>query len=418
MVLLNSFTMQSLTMDPGKDNPFSQVACDSLLRPKKQQTLVPTVDQSTLGTAYQYQSGLSGSMSRQSMDRRTLFEDPAQVQQWVATTATGSIPDVDHSYPVLSGMSSEDSFCDTSATVSNFPGSNTVVHSDSFFSLSGNNGVYEQDFALENLANNFCASYLMDPVFSDDGHSAAEKVSFDGWTTAESQSYGLSTEMTHTVSSGSNQIVDKRYLEVQRMDGFSSPFYDGPIQHYVSVPNTTWSSPTTTSMEPSHASYSQDGQFPRQLGSPTSLTSFEDLSSNASNEDPALSPLSLGGPAQVPLPSTIYENLQFDAVRFVFPLSCVSLSNIPASSALRPADGFQGSPLSGLQYWPSCESVDHSQPMDIYMQRRHSNESDNANARRNQLYQLGPKEDNLYHCPFEISENCKHKPEKLKCNYE
>ena len=53
------------------------------------------------------------------------------------------------------------------------------------------------------------------------------------------------------------------------------------------------------------------------------------------------------------------------------------------------------------------------------MHRRCSGESDNAGARRNELYHIAPnKDDGLYHCPFEVSENCKHKPEKLKCNYE
>ena len=57
-------------------------------------------------------------------------------------------------------------------------------------------------------------------------------------------------------------------------------------------------------------------------------------------------------------------------------------------------------------------------PVDVYMSRRGSTEHDNSSARRNELYQVGPKEDGLYHCPFEASDGCKHKPEKLKCNYE
>ena len=43
--------------------------------------------------------------------------------------------------------------------------------------------------------------------------------------------------------------------------------------------------------------------------------------------------------------------------------------------------------------------------------------SERSYARRNELYNEGPKKDGLYHCPFE-ADGCKHKPEKLKCNYE
>ena len=57
-------------------------------------------------------------------------------------------------------------------------------------------------------------------------------------------------------------------------------------------------------------------------------------------------------------------------------------------------------------------------PVDAYMPRRQNGEYDNSSARRNELYQIGPQDDGLYHCPFETTEGCKHKPEKLKCNYE
>ena len=57
-------------------------------------------------------------------------------------------------------------------------------------------------------------------------------------------------------------------------------------------------------------------------------------------------------------------------------------------------------------------------PQEHHLHQYHSGESDHYNARRNELYHVGPhKGDGLYHCPFENSENCKHKPEKVKCNY-
>jgi hypothetical protein len=49
---------------------------------------------------------------------------------------------------------------------------------------------------------------------------------------------------------------------------------------------------------------------------------------------------------------------------------------------------------------------------------RSSLDVDNT-ARDHPLYQnVTPQADGLYHCPWEGQENCPHKPEKLKCNYE
>ena len=45
-------------------------------------------------------------------------------------------------------------------------------------------------------------------------------------------------------------------------------------------------------------------------------------------------------------------------------------------------------------------------------------EADSKVARTHPLYSAGPREDGLYHCSFESSDSCGHKPTKLKCNYE
>ena len=45
-------------------------------------------------------------------------------------------------------------------------------------------------------------------------------------------------------------------------------------------------------------------------------------------------------------------------------------------------------------------------------------DSDTKLARNDPLYGIGPQPDGMYHCFFEKSESCGHKPTKLKCNYE
>ena len=83
---------------------------------------------------------------------------------------------------------------------------------------------------------------------------------------------------------------------------------------------------------------------------------------------------------------------------------------------------FQQAPLSNIALWSSSDVPNHSvmaAPFsDTYLQRRMSGDGEVSNARQHELYQVGPQEDGLYHCPFEVKEGCIHKAEKLKCNYE
>lgn len=47
------------------------------------------------------------------------------------------------------------------------------------------------------------------------------------------------------------------------------------------------------------------------------------------------------------------------------------------------------------------------------------NRREGETARNHDLYKNAkPKEDGLFHCPWEGDPSCTHKPEKLKCNYE
>ncbi|KAL9095578.1 MAG: hypothetical protein Q9165_002010 [Trypethelium subeluteriae] len=45
-------------------------------------------------------------------------------------------------------------------------------------------------------------------------------------------------------------------------------------------------------------------------------------------------------------------------------------------------------------------------------------EAEARQARSHHLYAANPHPDDLYHCPYEASENCPHKPTKLKCVYD
>jgi len=83
---------------------------------------------------------------------------------------------------------------------------------------------------------------------------------------------------------------------------------------------------------------------------------------------------------------------------------------------------FQRTPLASAafqpQYEPGPYPVIGNTYVDGYMSRRSSGDGEKSTARCDLLYQAGPQEDGLYHCPFELKGACSHKAEKLKCNYE
>ena len=76
----------------------------------------------------------------------------------------------------------------------------------------------------------------------------------------------------------------------------------------------------------------------------------------------------------------------------------------------------EGSPSPKFQY-DLDDGVFPLSPTGVLMGRRMSEDTDLNLARSDPLYQHGPKEDGLYHCPFE-GQGCNHKPENLKCNYQ
>ncbi|KAI4192119.1 MAG: hypothetical protein LQ346_004465 [Caloplaca aetnensis] len=91
-------------------------------------------------------------------------------------------------------------------------------------------------------------------------------------------------------------------------------------------------------------------------------------------------------------------------------------------STVKPSRPFQRAPLPSMDLWTQEDSQNqaHNSPafVDLTHTRRSSDVETTTTAREHPLYQVGPKEDGLYHCPFSGSEDCSHKPEKLKCNYE
>lgn len=110
-----------------------------------------------------------------------------------------------------------------------------------------------------------------------------------------------------------------------------------------------------------------------------------------------------------------------DPERFAFASYIISLltSNL-ASSTIRPHQNFQRAPLP-LDMWSGYDVASPSHGTSTtytgYEGSRRSSEGESKVPRDHSYYKATPT-DGLYHCPYAKIENCTHKPEKLKCNYE
>ena len=91
------------------------------------------------------------------------------------------------------------------------------------------------------------------------------------------------------------------------------------------------------------------------------------------------------------------------------------------TSTVRPGQNLQRAPLS-MEFCTVQEPAGH--PFGIPLMYRGTNGSRRSSegeakvARDHPYYTVEAKEDGLYYCPYANTENCTHKPEKLKCNYQ
>jgi hypothetical protein len=95
-----------------------------------------------------------------------------------------------------------------------------------------------------------------------------------------------------------------------------------------------------------------------------------------------------------------YGHLASDSGSHAYAMSSQQMTTGDLSATIVPDDGY-----------PVPQSLNS---------RRSRNEGESArDARDHALYRNAtPKSDGLFHCPWEGKQECHHKPEKLKCNYE
>ena len=103
--------------------------------------------------------------------------------------------------------------------------------------------------------------------------------------------------------------------------------------------------------------------------------------------------------------SSLHQGLEVTDSDYASELSDDKGNSIFLQHTLETRADLNADEISFYEYMDDSQSIASS--MDV-----------KSNIRCDPRYRLSPREDNLYHCPFETSENCKHKPDKLKCIYQ
>ena len=391
-----------------------------------------------IGTFHDEQHLFRSTASMTSSDHRTFFNDPAQVRQWAANSATGSDTIMDApGYGNCSAGYGVDPSMTTVATQN--PGSVSVLCSDvsqiSFQHLThmpetngaGMNYNAFSPTTAGNTTSPIDSGLGFHPFQDIEGNvgSLDEQYPRDFWqfpTTATDD--GMFTNQA-----ASNPLA----VEGHKSDsGYRSGWPMTPVQAgdeilSSGVPCTSYPmacSPLSAVDQSVSSSFSHSSFLGPQPNTPISPEFHESTWSTelpGTIEENAMFPaFTIGDSMEGPFPSE-RANEQVDMLRFVGHATSPSCLSDVSCSTLKAPRPFQRAPISNIEMWPQPEAMNQEPMASPFMElscQRRSSEGEATTAREHPLYQVGPSDDGLYHCPFAGKEDCSHKPEKLKCNYE
>ncbi|KAL8910242.1 MAG: hypothetical protein Q9171_004443 [Xanthocarpia ochracea] len=342
-------------------------------------------------------------------EHRTFYDDPISVRQWAAETdpntpanfadfgfpdptyaadvpAMSAAPQLPGSFPVLCSSVSHVSFPVTNG----FP-SNDLNATCAEAGLHG----MALDFGIPPNAESLA------------GIAPAKNYDYEAWSyptpTADDMAYSTATASYLPYGEASN--IEPRFSDWS--SGAFPPDDEFPRTEYPCDPHSVAWSPLLATDPSVSSSYSRSSYLAVQSSTPLSPVAQEpDWSTGhdfGQEEESGLYPAFSLGEA--------------------FPLSAgCQVAQLDDMSTLKPVRSFQRPPVPGMDFWGQgeCHPLHHPGPsfVDLTVPRRSSDVETTTTAREHPFYQVGPKEDGLYHCPFTGTDDCSHKPEKLKCNYD
>lgn len=370
-------------------------------------------------------NSLAVEMNRRNLQHRTCL-NPSDVQYWVANSSS-HIDTVLDSNPC--SQTSYGSDLSSSIVAPNIPGPVSVSQSNfSHISLQCSAqipGVQGMNLNYDDISESVVASQMNTALGISNTFGLDENMNFlgeqyqsDTWSypTPGDDDINFANSMaTHSMMVSNEQDVCPQWS--------SEPFEPGAEISDGSIPCTSqsidWS--PILAVDPSiSSSYSQSSLLAYQPNTPLSPCAQEDSWYHGQCgildvESGLCSTFSLGEPVQFSPSPEFVDN---QSTRFV--KKCLR-REVPwltkSCSTLKPIQVFQRTPVSAIDCW-SQDEVAKQGYMAPYPARRKSSEGETTTAREHPYYHVGPGKDNLYHCPFAGDEDCNHKPEKLKCNYE
>ncbi|KAL8993679.1 MAG: hypothetical protein Q9169_006168 [Polycauliona sp. 2 TL-2023] len=342
-------------------------------------------------------------------EHRTFYNDPISVRQWAAETDPNTpVNFAEYGFPETTYSTDVPAMSAAAHYPGSFPVSCSNVSHVSFPVTTG--------FPSDDL-NATCAGAGFQGLTSDFGiplHTESlacvdplKNYDYDAWSyptpTAEDMAYATATAPYLPYGETSN--LEPRYSNWS--SGAFLPDDELSRADYPCGPQSVAWSPLLATDPSVSSSYSRSSYLAMQSSTPLSPVAQEpdwptghDL---GQEEENGFYPAFSLGEA------------------FPLPPGCQFTQNTDMSK-LKPVRSLQRPPVSGMDLWSheECHPPLYPGPsfVDLSLPRRPSEVETTTTAREHPLYQVGPKEDGLYHCPFAGAEDCSHKPEKLKCNYD
>lgn len=339
--------------------------------------------------------------------------DTARISQWMAASSTG--PEYPAYGPSCTTYASDMALTSVAPSA---PGAFPVPYTDDF-QFSSYNLPLEQAYVPDRSFDETCQFSRMN-ISQDVGQGLNMATYYDNQNPMRStdtsiKSYGLPAGNEFTMDSHSPVVIGNN------INGYdSNTNWNLQAVHDVSGSNTMvnsqptdWTSamtmtPSTSSLPSEHSFLSQQPDTPV---SAIMLDGNWTAASGSLDENLGMAPPFTIGDAQ--MQSAVY----YDEQRLAF-FSTSSFVPDPHRSTIRQSQSQPRAPLN-MEMFSAQDSETYGLPQCPTMDgSRRGSDSENRNARDHPYYKVDAQKDGLYHCPFATSDDCTHKPEKLKCNYE
>lgn len=343
-------------------------------------------------------------------EQKMYFNDPAQVQQWAASSATGfaSMEDLVGQDQYYTGFGDAPVMTRTDSFPGSFPMSrSSVAHIPMQQAANGLGAVPGMNY------NELCPSGTQVSTGLQTGIHLQQNSSFESNMDTRTGQYHHDA-WSYPTPTSDDMVLPNFAATPTTMEGHSNNACFDPSWPQVSCPPgdeilnaglpctskaMTWS--PLSAVDPSlSSSYSHNSLIGQEPDTPVSQA-IQDGMWSADQDNTRFPNFSVDEPMHF-AQSIQYNEQQSDGL-----------------STVKAGRQFQRTPLSNI--WPPGEETNQ-----VYMDpkypgasfQRRASDGEPSTAREHHYYQVGPSADGLYHCPFADSEDCSHKPEKLKCNYD